>query len=125
MDHEFENDVADEANERPFDASDPDQVNFARIKAGRKHTERLRVVRALMENKECRAWLYELLAFCNIGGSPFVQGQPDATAFKLGQQNVGLMILSDINSSAPELYMTMISEGRKTENRKAKKPVAY
>ena len=121
MSKEFENEVADSVEEKPYDASNPEQVNFARIKAGRKHTERLRVVRALMENKECRAWIYDLLAFCNVGSSPFVQGQPDATAFKLGQQNVGLMILSDINMAAPELYMQMITEGKKTETKKLKK----
>ena len=121
MSKEFENQAAEDVVERSFDASDPDQVNFARIKAGRKNTERLRVVRALMENKECRGWLYDLLAFCNVGSSAFVQGAADSTAFKLGQQNVGLMILADINAAAPELYMQMITEGKKTETRKNKK----
>ena len=97
-----------------YDASNPQHVNIARIKSGRKQTERLRVMRALMENKECRSWLYDMLSFCNVGSSPFIQGSSDGTAFKLGQQNVGLMILADINASAPDLYMTMITEGKKS-----------
>jgi hypothetical protein len=66
-----------------------------------------------MENKECRQWLYELLAFCNVGSTPYAPGDPFGTHILIGQQNVGNRILSDINDAAPELYMTMIGEGKR------------
>lgn len=104
---------AEDDQDIPYDAGDPKAVNIARIKAGRRKTNKLRVVRALMDNAETRMWLYDLLAFCHIGANPFVAGDPYATHIKIGEMNIGNRILSDINDAAPDQYMTMVNEGRK------------
>lgn len=96
--------------EQPYDASDPVQVNAARKKAGRKKRELLNFVAAVMEQKPGRAWMHDLLVFCHVFESPFVMGHPDGTAFRLGEQNIGLKLTADIQAAAPKEYVLMCEE---------------
>lgn len=102
---------AQQETEKPYDASDPKAVNNARKKAGRKKADELEAVRVVMGTAQGRAWMFNLLESCMIFGNPFVPGQPDSTAFNLGQANVGKRLLSDIMVAAPEQYMAMCKEG--------------
>lgn len=103
---------AEEENERPYDASDPQAVNLARKKSSRRTADRLEMVKAMMELPRGREWMYNLLDSCFIFGNPFVPGQPDSTAFNLGMANVGKRILQDINTAAPDQYMLMLKEAK-------------
>jgi hypothetical protein len=104
--------AAEEAAEQPYDANDPEQVNKARQRSGRKRKDRLRFVQAAMEHAEGRAWFYDLLTACHIYHTAFLPGQPDATAFRLGEQNIGNRILADIQACAGENYLVMLKEAK-------------
>lgn len=100
-----------------FDASDPLQVNLARKKAGRKKSDRLEVVRAIMGLVEGRKWVNEWLVQTYIHGNPVVAGDPFMTHFNIGQQNVGKMMLSDVIEAAPADYVKMLAEAKAAEGR--------
>lgn len=96
--------------EAPYDTADAAQVNAARKKEGRSRRARLSVVAGLMDLKEGRAWMYGLLDMCHIYQSPFYQGDPHNTAFRCGEQNIGLRVLADVQAAAPKQYIQMIEE---------------
>lgn len=97
-----------------YDTSDKEQVNTARKKSSRTRATRLKFVSAAMQHEEGRSWYYDLLTFCKVFQGPY-RDNPYETAFLCGEQNVGLRILDDIQTAAPEQYVLMISEN-KTKN---------
>lgn len=101
--------------EYPFNAGDPEEVARQAAKAARFKIAKSQVLSELMGTVAGRAWVYDLLVFCNVFGNPFVQGSADGTAFGLGQQNVGKMILDEINTAAPERYLPMLREARQRD----------
>lgn len=99
----------EEAIQETYDASDPEQVQKRKSKAGRKRKVEVDVVGALMADRNGRAWLYGLLEMTHIYESCFTEGRADATAFLLGERNVGLRILADMQNY-PELFMQLMQE---------------
>lgn len=112
MSDKIENTVAEDTEEKPYDASDPVAVTDARKKSGRKKVDRLRVVQAIMELKDGRAWMYELLSRCHIFGNPMVPNDPYSTAFNIGESNIGRLIMSDVVECAPTEYLSMCEENK-------------
>ena len=106
---------AEEQPEKPFDASDPKQVNEARIKAGRAKTKRLRALEAIMELKETRRWMNDILVACHIFEPSFREGSSDGTAFREGERNVGNRLLADIMEACPDKYLVMLKEAKDDE----------
>lgn len=98
--------------EKPFDASDPKQVNEARKRAGRKKRNDLDFIKAIMTVQEGRAWMLDLLNTCNIFGNPVVTGDPYFTYHNIGSQNIGKKLLQDINEAAPDEYVMMMKEAK-------------
>ncbi len=98
--------------DEPYDASDSKRVNTARKRAARIRQDRLNFVREMMGSKNGRLWVFDLLEACKIFGNPLQPGQSDVTFFNIGQQNIGKLLLQDINEAAPEMYMQMLTEGR-------------
>lgn len=105
---------ANEAAEEDYNTSDPEQVNKARKKFARTRADRLEFVKAGMSVPEGRAWFYDLLRRCHVFSMNF-NDDPYRTAFLCGETNIGNQILSDIQDSAPQDYMKMITEN-KTKN---------
>lgn len=103
---EAENEV-----EKPYDASDPKQVNTARKKASRKLSEKLEFVKAMMELTQGRKYLWDLMESCNMFTSPLVDGDTHSTYFKLGQQNIGKLLLMDTMTFS-DLYVKMVEENK-------------
>ncbi len=103
---------AEENLQESYDTSDPESVNKARKKSSRTRATRLEFVAAAMTTMQGRAWFYDLLNRCYIFRTPFMSGDMHSTAFRCGENNIGLQILSDIQDSAPELYITMIKEAK-------------
>lgn len=103
---------ANELAETPYDASDPEQVNKQRVKAGRKKTKRLEVIKRLMDDKDGRAWVYELLERGHIYHTSFVPGDSHASAFKEGERNITNQLLIDVTAAASEEYLLMIREAK-------------
>lgn len=68
------------------------------------------VLRNLMGEPAGRAWMYRLLIRCHIYGSVFVGGEPDTTAYRIGEENIGKRFLAELQRATPELYLTMLAE---------------
>lgn len=107
---------AEEEQEQPYDTSNPEEVNKARKKSARTRSDRLQFVQAAMSVDQGRAWFYDLLNRCHVFRNPFISDSSHGTAFRCGEQNIGLMILADIQDAAPEHYMTMVSENKTKRN---------
>lgn len=95
----------------PYDAGDSEQVNKQRKKVGRNRRARLLFVEAIMEQPEGRKYMFDLLEKCSIFGNPLIQGDTHATYFRLGEQNIGKMVLQDIQEFS-ELYCQMMNENK-------------
>lgn len=102
---------AEDNLEQPYDTSDTEQVVRAKKRSARTRADRLEFVRAAMSHEQGRAWFYDLLNKCKVINTPFTD-DPYRTAFKCGEQNIGLQVLSDIQDAAPELYIVMVKEAR-------------
>jgi len=94
-----------------YDTSDKEQVNRARKKASRTRADRLKFVEAAMTMEQGRAWFYDFLIRCHVFNTPF-DDDPCRHAFRAGEANIGLMVLSDIQESAPDNYTKMIKENK-------------
>lgn len=113
MADQIEQDKAASELEESYDTSDAKQVNTARKKSARTRADRLRFIKAAMEQEEGRAWYYDYLVYCKIFNTPFSE-DPYITAFKCGQQECGRRILADIQDAAPTEYLQMIRENKNT-----------
>lgn len=102
--------LLDDDREESYNADDKEQVNKARKRAKRQILLREEALRKIMADKECRAWIAGILAFCDIDGNPHVPGQADSTAFNCGMANAGRMIWSAVKSAAPENAVLMLKE---------------
>jgi hypothetical protein len=95
-----------------YDANDPKQIAKAKKQAEFNDALKLDVIRGIMASPAGRQWIYGILERCHIYGNPFTPGQSDSTAFNLGEANIGRIFLSDVQSAAPDLYLTMIQEAK-------------
>lgn len=100
-------DLHPEAEAPSYDASDEKQVAKAKDRAARRET-RMRVALAkFLSDPGGRDWVWDLMESANMLGNQFVPGQPDSTAFKLGEANVAKRILAAWLSVSPETYITI------------------
>jgi len=102
---------AQEEVDTSYDTSDNEAVNKVRKRAARTRADRLKFVEAAMSMEQGRAWFYDLLLRCKVISTPF-SVDPYETAFRCGTQNVGLQVLDDIQTAAPEQYALMMSENK-------------
>lgn len=98
--------------EEPYNAADAASVNKQRKKSARHKYDRLEVVKALLQNRPTRQWLWEILEFCAVYNQTFVQGQPDSSAFAEGRRSVGNRLLADLIEADEEGYLRMLKEGK-------------
>ncbi len=97
-----------------YNADDQKQVKKARKDAAQQEAMRLDVIRGVMQTAAGRIWIYGFLDRCHCFATSFVQGAPDSSAFREGERNIGLQLLADVQSSAPDLYLLMIREAKDT-----------
>lgn len=107
-----ENQIQDAFEERSYDASDPEAVNLARKKSGRKKQKTQQFITAIMNVPEGREWMYDLIVSCNPLGNPVVPGDTHLTYHNIGAANIGKKLLQDINDAAPDQYIQMMKESR-------------
>lgn len=105
---------AEESVDKTYDTSEPLEVNKVRKKAARTRATRLEFVHAAMTTEQGRAWFYDILIRCHVFSTPF-DADPYRHSYRAGEANIGLQILSDIQDSAPDQYITMVKES-KTRN---------
>lgn len=99
--------------ERPYDASDEQQVHQRKRDVGRRQRAHRDVLRTVMATTQGRAWLWDFLSDCDVFGNPFAAGAPDVTSFNLGQQNVGKRLMSEMLRADPKAYVQMQTENGK------------
>lgn len=98
-------------DEKQFDSSNPEQVNRARAKAGRRKKKALSVVEALMQHADGREWLYMLLTACDVFRLSYMQNESHADmCFREGKKFIGLQLLHDVRKASPDNYSLMLKE---------------
>lgn len=75
----------------------------------------------LMSDKRGRRFVWRLLERAGIYRLSFVQGSFDATAFREGQRNEGLRLMSSLHQHCPERVSEMQKEARNHERRSSSK----
>lgn len=100
-----------------YDATDPVAENNLRRDDVRRDRQDKDVLRKLMHGREGRSWLYRKLESCHIYSSTFSPGQPDLTAFQLGEENIGKRLMLEAQNASVDLYMQMIREQQEEERR--------
>jgi hypothetical protein len=101
--------VSPPEDDRPFDASDPEQVQKRKSRAGRDKRAKEDVVKALLETRNGRLWLRGMLTDCHIFEDCFRESSATGTAFLLGERNAGLRLLVQVQRH-PNLYVAMMKE---------------
>lgn len=99
------------------DASDLAAEDNARRDEARRSRNDADVVRRIMSHRNGRDWFFRQLTRCNIYRSSFVPGQPDVTAFELGQENIGKQLMLAAIDASADLYMKMLTEQKEEETR--------
>ena len=100
-----------EIPEEQYDTSDREQVNKARKRSARTRADRLKFVEAGMTMPEGRAWFYDFLMRCHIFSTPF-DDDPYRHAYRAGEANIGLQLLSDVQEVSAQNYVKMIAENK-------------
>lgn len=65
---------------------------------------------ALLSTPGGRRYVWALLAECGVMEDPFVRGEQDTTAYKIGMQRVGRKVFTDLLNYAPSHYHQMAAE---------------
>lgn len=94
-----------------YDTSDKVEVNKARKRTSRTRADRLKFVEAAMTMEQGRAWFWDFLTRCHVNNTPF-DDDPYRHAFRAGEANIGLQVLSDIQEVAPGNYLQMVRENK-------------
>lgn len=102
-------------DDRPYDASDVEQVREKRLSAKELQRQLDAMTVALMDTRQGRAWMWNLLTATKVFQSSF-SNRALEMAFAEGQRNVGLLLMADITRVAPANYVKMAQEnGAKDE----------
>ncbi len=60
-----------------------------------------------------RSFVWTLLCECGINNNPFCGENTHESAFKTGEQNIGLKLIAMIDGAKPHSYMSIYTENRK------------
>jgi hypothetical protein len=102
---------------QPYDATDPVAEQNAKRDEARKVRENAQVMQSILHTKPGRAWLNDILENCHIFSTPFVPGQPDTTAFAMGEENIGKRLMMAAIDADASGYMKMLAERKAEEQR--------
>lgn len=100
---------AEELAEKPFDASDPQAVNEARKKSGRKRKKQREVLQKIMAHQDGRELVYDFVK-CIVEGNPAVPGDPVSTYFNLGQEYRAKALFMELVKIVPDDLIKMLKE---------------
>ena len=88
------------------------QVKKAKQKTESLNDQKLNDVREIMNSVRGRRFYWRLMAKCGIFHNNFHGEKTHDTAYDLGQRNIGLQLLADVNEAAPEAYLIMLRESK-------------
>lgn len=97
--------------------NDPKLIAKAKRDAERVEAERKIVVQSILKVPQGREWFYNFLSECGVFRTPFTPGDPHATAFNCGQQNVGLRLIATLVAASPGDYLLMLKEQEESNAR--------
>jgi hypothetical protein len=98
----------------PFDANDPEAIAEAEKKAASLKAKRLRVVESIMASEDGRAWMFDFLGVnCHVFSENRLEGERSAR-FE-GERAVGLHVLDEVMTAAPEQFWQMRKEAIERE----------
>jgi hypothetical protein len=106
----------------PFDSGDADSVKDRNAAIKGAVARRRLGLRAILEDPNSRAYLWDLMAFCKIFQSTMTGNS--FTYFNEGMRNVGLRIMADINGVDPAFLTRMMTENGEKNERTDSKPAA-
>lgn len=95
--------------EEPIDLSDARQVKERNRELKRAEQDRMRTIRWLMSTKDGRKWVWDLLEKAHVNSSSFATNAL-ITAHNEGERNIGLWVMADVTTFAPDHYVLMLSE---------------
>lgn len=106
----------EEAN--PFDACDPAAIEAEEKKAARIKEKKLRVVEAVMNNEDGRAWMYDFLGVnCHVFMENTMRDTSERNGRFEGERAVGLRVLGEVMIAAPEKFWQMRMEALERERK--------
>lgn len=92
-----------------YNSSERRDVRAKEKQAKLADVQRHEITAYIMSTAPSRAWMYDRLARCGVFNTPFT-GNDATTNFNCGMQSIGLELLADIVSSAPDSYIQMMRE---------------
>lgn len=102
-----------EAEPAALNIADETKVKGRNKRLKAKEELKLRLISNFLSSKDAREWMYDLLSDCHLYAPSHVPGDSHSTAFREGERNIGLRVLSDIPTEA---YALMLSEARERSN---------
>lgn len=94
-----------------FDANDPDAIAEAEKKSALAKAKKLRVVEAIMSNEDGRSWMFDVLGNeCHVFSDNPMRDTAERNGRFEGERGVGLRLLDQIMTAAPEMFWRMRCE---------------
>jgi hypothetical protein len=94
-----------------FDAHDPEAIEAAEKNNIRLKAKKLRVVESIMSNEDGRAWMFDLLGTnCHVFSDNPMHDTPERNGRFEGERAVGLRVLDEVMTAAPEMFWKMRME---------------
>lgn len=105
-------------DEQEYNAHDAAAVAKAQRKEKRLRKKKLRVVEVIMSNEDGRAWMYDFLGInCHIFSDNPMNSTPERNGRYEGERAVGLRVLDEVMSAAPEMFWEMRREALDREKK--------
>lgn len=102
--------------QKPFDASDPEQVKEREREVARRERDNREVLVTLLATPGGRNWMWQVLSGCNVFSQSFVPGADQtATAFNEGRRSVGNEILAAVMRASPDTVVQLLKEQGKAK----------
>lgn len=95
----------------PYDAHNPEVIEEAQKIAVRLKQKKLRVVESIMSNEDGRAWMFDILGTnCHVFSENPMHDTAERNGRFEGERAVGLRILDEVMTAAPEMFWRMRCE---------------
>lgn len=91
-------------------ANNKEQLKKLKLKARRKEVQEQNDLRGILATPSGRRFIWKHLSECGTFHTSFTGEQTNLTHFKLGQQNIGFYLLSQIHQADPDAYSLMCRE---------------
>lgn len=107
----IDNEIVYDEQAEAFNANDPEAVSAAEKQIARLKQKKLRVVETIMSSEDGRAWMFDLLGDnCHVFADNPMRDTPERNGRFEGERAVGLRVLDEVMTSAPEMFWQMRME---------------